>query len=249
MTPQIAPALEHLACPVGELRPHPENKRLSDRDAIAASLERFGQVRPIVVQASSGYIVAGNHLYATAREDLGWAAVAAVRVELSDDEALAYLIADNRIPDLGGYDERGLAELLERMMAAGQLDGTGYSPDDVDDLRAAIDAVDTLEGGQGADYFESPERTAERRIPPDQFEPMREVQFFLAPTAHGAFAEEVRALKRSWGVETARDVIVEAVHRAAELAEGARRDDEAEQEGRELAELDEQREWAGEGAA
>jgi ParB-like chromosome segregation protein Spo0J len=83
---KIDPALEHLAVPIGDLVPHPENQRLSDVEAIAASLERFGQVRPIVVQASSGYVVAGNHLLATARE-LGAERVAAVRVDLDDEDA------------------------------------------------------------------------------------------------------------------------------------------------------------------
>jgi hypothetical protein len=242
---KIDPALEHLAVPIGDLVPHPENQRLSDVEAIAASLERFGQVRPIVVQASSGYVVAGNHLLATARE-LGAERVAAVRVDLDDEDALAYLLADNRIADLGGYDQRGLAGLLERMMRAGQLQGTGYSPDDVDDLRAAIDAVDEVEGGQDGDWFEPPEDTAKRRIPPEEFEPMREVQFFLSPAGHAEFADDVRSLKRAWGVETARDVCVEAVRRAAAAAAAERKDEEDAEEGRELVELDALRDVDGE---
>lgn len=56
---------------VDTLLVHPENPNVGDIDGIAASLERFGQDRAILVQASTGHIVAGNHTYLAACR-LGW---------------------------------------------------------------------------------------------------------------------------------------------------------------------------------
>jgi len=128
---KIAPALTRV--PIDSIQPHPRNARQGDIGALTLSLQRFGQVRPIVVQASTSLIVAGNHLWRAAKS-LGWTEIGAVAVEMTDDQALAYLVADNRLADLGSYDDSGLAELLSEIAGSGSLVGTGYDEDDVDDL-------------------------------------------------------------------------------------------------------------------
>jgi ParB-like chromosome segregation protein Spo0J len=135
--PRIAPALAALAVPLDALTPHPRNPRRGDVGAIAASLQQFGQVRPIVVQRATDRIIAGNHLYLAARA-LGWPEVAAVRVDLDDDAALAYLVADNRTQELGAYDDEALVDLLVDLRAQGLLAGTGYDADAIDALIAEV---------------------------------------------------------------------------------------------------------------
>lgn len=126
----IAPALRQLAVPIDSVESHPENPKIGDVSAIAESLQRFGQVRTILVQDSTGYVVAGNHTRKAAQA-LGWGFIAVARVDLSDDEALAYMLADNRLAELGKYDNEVLAELTARALGAGGLAGTGYDEDDV----------------------------------------------------------------------------------------------------------------------
>lgn len=109
----------------------PGNPRQGDVGAIVESLRRFGQLKPIVVQDSSGYVVAGNHVLAAAAA-LGWSAIAVVRAPLSDVDARAFLVADNRLSELGTYDEVALAELLRELAVGGDLVATGYDGDDVD---------------------------------------------------------------------------------------------------------------------
>jgi hypothetical protein len=46
--PKIAAALADDIVAVDELRPHPENPRRGNINAIAASLDRFGQVKPVL---------------------------------------------------------------------------------------------------------------------------------------------------------------------------------------------------------
>lgn len=131
--PYIAPDLRVLVVPIEEVKPYPGNPRSGDVGAIVTSLRRFGQQKPIVVQVSTGYIVAGNHVWKAAR-DLGWTHIAVNRVDLSDWEARAFLIADNRMSDLGTYDDEILGTMLKEIAEANDLLGTGFDGDDVDDL-------------------------------------------------------------------------------------------------------------------
>ncbi len=137
VTAHIAPQLLSLAVPIDSVELHPRNPRQGDVGAISESLKRFGQTKPIVVQHSTGFVVAGNHLLRAARA-LGWTKIAANGMDLNDDEAIAYLLADNRTSDLGSYDDDLLAAILAEVAAADNLAATGYDGDDVDALiRAA----------------------------------------------------------------------------------------------------------------
>ena len=86
-------------------------------DAIKASLKRFGQQKPIVVDAK-GIVRAGNGTLIAAQA-LGWKHVAIVRTELAGTEATAYAIADNRTTDLSDWDEEALAAQLQSLQADG----------------------------------------------------------------------------------------------------------------------------------
>ncbi len=134
----IAEALRPLAVPIDSIEPWPGNPRMGDVGAIVTSLRRFGQQKPVVVQASSGRICAGNHVYKAAR-DLGWTHIATNPSDLSDWEARAFLMADNRMSDLGTYDDNIMAAILTEIAEAGDLEGTGFDGDDVDELLARIE--------------------------------------------------------------------------------------------------------------
>jgi site-specific DNA-methyltransferase (adenine-specific) len=133
---QVAPALVPLLVPIDSVELHPRNPRLGNVEAVAASLRRFSQQKPIVVQASTRWTVAGNHLLRAARS-LGWTAIAANIVELDDASATAFMLADNRTSDIGGYDEALLAAVLGEQQAAANLAATGYDADAVAAILAA----------------------------------------------------------------------------------------------------------------
>lgn len=104
---------------IASLMLDPANVRTHDSknlEAIKASLARFGQQKPIVVDAK-GIIVAGNGTMMAAKM-LNWSSVEIVRTDLEGAEAIAYAIADNRTAELAGWDEAALAQQL----AALQID-------------------------------------------------------------------------------------------------------------------------------
>lgn len=126
--------LTTLAVPVAQLKIHPRNVRQGDVGAIAESLKQNGQYRPIVVQKSTNYVLAGNHTLKAAKA-LGWTEIAATFVDCDDDRALRILIADNKTNDLSSYDENALADLLKELATSELgLVGTLYTGDDLDDL-------------------------------------------------------------------------------------------------------------------
>lgn len=211
----IAPALEQLKVPIADLTLHPKNYRQGDVENIAASLSRFGQVRPVVVQASTMQVVAGNHTMKAA-QSLDWTELAAVVVNLTDEEAEAYLVADNRASDKATNDDALLAPILERLMLAGKLEGTGYTPDDVDDMLSAMDQMPEVDAPAPDDTAGATtnEQLAERFKNRSQVALRQFVLMYDQDTAtevEGAFDK----LKRAWGMTKTQDVALEALRRAA----------------------------------
>src|SRR4051794_23745197 len=161
-----AEQLRPLLVAIDSLEHHPENPRRGDVALVTESLGHFGQLKPIVLHQYAGkdaiYVVAGNHTLRGAREN-GWTHVAAVTPAITDVQADQFLLMDNRSSDKATNDNPMLAKVLQRMMDAGQLMGTGYDADDADDIMAEIDALPEVpEQEFTGDYAESPEDTAAR---------------------------------------------------------------------------------------
>lgn len=135
----IIDALEPLAVPVDSLTLLPGNPRRGDVDAVARSLETFGQRKPIVAKAD-GTVIAGNHTLQAAKQ-LGWDTIAVVRVDDDDTTAKAFALADNRTAELGGYDEQALADLIREVgdVDAEMLAATGWGDDAVAALLASLE--------------------------------------------------------------------------------------------------------------
>ena len=113
---------------ISDLTADPENARTHDKknlDAIASSLEKFGQRKPIVVMPT-GVILAGNGTWAAAKQ-LGWTEIT-VSVTPADWDyatAKAYALADNRTAELADWDTDILASQLI------ELDSVGWEAKDL----------------------------------------------------------------------------------------------------------------------
>ncbi len=97
-----------------EIKPDPNNARKhSEKNlaAISASLDAFGQRKPIVIH--NGVIIAGNGTYEAAK-GLKWKEIAVVEVpeDWDTDKAKAFALADNRSAELAEWDEAILATQL-----------------------------------------------------------------------------------------------------------------------------------------
>lgn len=146
--PRVSRAIEK--APIDSLTPDPENVRKhSDRNiqAIKASLERFGQQKPIVVD-QDGVVVAGNGTL-TAAKALGWTHIEVVRTSLSGDERAAFAIADNRTAELAEWDY-GLADVLAALQAEDDalVQAAGFDESELVQILDDRDIPDRLDLGE-----------------------------------------------------------------------------------------------------
>lgn len=153
--------------PIESISQHPDNPNSGDVDAIADSILVNGFYNPLIVQASTGYILAGNHRYA-AMLKLGEPAVPVVRVDVDDATALKILIVDNRTAELSERDPRALETILKQLAIDEDLLGTGYMEEDLGDLMRANRAFDHMpinaDGGYSAPAAGGMRSTWEVRI-------------------------------------------------------------------------------------
>lgn len=130
--------MEAIAVEINLLKEFEGNPRKGNVAKLVESLKTNGQYKPIVVQKSTHQILAGNHLWKAAKE-LNWQLIDVVYVDVDDEGAKKIVAADNRLGELGTYDEQALLNLLEDI----SLEGTGYESADVDDLLALIEEQST----------------------------------------------------------------------------------------------------------
>lgn len=120
------------------LKPNPRNARTHSKrqiDAIAASIRRFGFVNPVLVDADD--IIIAGHGRVLAAKQLGLEQVPVLRIEhLSEADKRAYVIADNKLAQMAGWDRDVLAIELQHLI---EVDATlpeviGFAAGEVDVL-------------------------------------------------------------------------------------------------------------------
>lgn len=122
-----------------KLRPYARNSRKHSPEQIrkiAASILRFGFIRPVVVNEATGEIIAG-HGSTEAALSLKLPKVPVIVVgHLTDEERRAFVIADNKLAEESEWDETMLAEELAALAEAGfdDLKLTGFDDEELADL-------------------------------------------------------------------------------------------------------------------
>jgi hypothetical protein len=126
---------EYKRMDVRDLNPFKDNPRRGRIDEIVESLRKHGQYRPVVVNLGTytgrpNEVLAGNHTLLAAQQ-LGWDELDAGVIDVDENMARSIMLADNRLADLGTYDNDVLAAVLADMP---DLAGTGYSAEDLEAL-------------------------------------------------------------------------------------------------------------------
>lgn len=122
MKPKVLKSLEPFIVPIDEIELDPKNARAHPKrnlETIKRSLKKFGQRKPVVLQARRGkkpIARAGNGMVIAAKE-LGWTEIAAVTVAEGDRQAEAFAIADNRSSELSLWNTDVLGDLMKALRA------------------------------------------------------------------------------------------------------------------------------------
>ena len=130
---------------ITELSSDPANARKHSQrniEAIASSLRRFGQQKPIVVDKSN-VVRAGNGTLEAARH-LGWDQIDVVFTNLESSEATAFAIADNRTAELAEWNDDVLAASLQGLDEELQA-AAGYEGKELEQILSTLDTADVVE--------------------------------------------------------------------------------------------------------
>lgn len=153
---------------IDAVRSHPKNPRIGSVADIAELIKVNGFYGFLIVQESTGYILAGNHRWQAAMQ-AGLEEIPVAYVDVDDEHALNILLADNRSADKAGYDEALLAEILShRAESDPELTGTGYSDDDLLELLGETPGKSPAAKSEGA---EAEAGTAEEETEPGEVDP------------------------------------------------------------------------------
>jgi ParB-like chromosome segregation protein Spo0J len=134
----------------------PRNPKRHDIAGVAASMNRFGYTMPVALDAKSKTVVAGHGRLEVLAKIRTAGQPPPRRVKIDErgewlvpvvsglsfettEEAEAYLLADNRHTESGGYDDAMLAEMLSDVQSRiNGLDGLGWSEEQARDIIASI---------------------------------------------------------------------------------------------------------------
>jgi hypothetical protein len=135
--------------PIEQLKLNPDNPRIhSDKQIrkISRSIAAFGPIVPVLVDKNS-QVIAG-HGRVLAAKLLGLKELPTICAELTEEQAKAFAIADNRLTECSVWDYRLLAEQLKVLSEVElnfSLEATGFELGEIDVL------VDNLQPGANDD--------------------------------------------------------------------------------------------------
>src|SRR5438067_13871739 len=132
----------------GDLKPWPGNPRTHNDKQLAklkTSIQKFGFTAPVLVDEAG--VILGGHGRVQAAKDLELPTIPTrVIAGLSEAKKRAYVIADNKLAQLAGWDPTLLKDELELLIAENfDIETTGFSTAEIDIL------LDGAEGPSGSD--------------------------------------------------------------------------------------------------
>ena len=207
---------------IASLSPDDANPRKHDArniEAISQSLLAHGQVEPIVVQQSTGVVIAGNGRV-QAMKALGWDECRAVLVDIDDEEARALSIRLNRTAELAEWDDDVLAQHLAELGEFSKYVATdfGFSESEIEALiksfAEATDGLDKLADEPADEPADDEDGLPPNTQPSDmKASKAQEVRLYLSPEQEQKFHMAIRRLAERWGTDNVTDTVVEALSR------------------------------------
>ena len=115
---------------IDDLIPYEKNARTHDENQIEKlknSLQEFGFINPVIIDEKNMILVGHGRIIGA--KELGIETVPCIRIKyLTDDQKKAYILADNKLSDLGGWD----LELLNEELLSIDLDMSMFGFEDID---------------------------------------------------------------------------------------------------------------------
>ena len=134
---------------LSEIQEADRNVKDHDIGSIHESMNRFGFTSPLLLNEATGKLVAGHGRIEALKQKKHFKEGVPANIKVDDEsgewlvpvirgvsfkneeEAQAYLLADNRLVELGGWNTNALIEELEKLAEESSLEGTGFDDADI----------------------------------------------------------------------------------------------------------------------
>lgn len=161
-------------------------------ESVANSIRTFGFLIPVVID-SNNVLIAGHTRVAAALQ-LGMAEVPVVQVDhLSETEANAFRVIDNKVAELARWDFDLLAGEIDKLQGSGlTLTEFGWTREEIDCLSSVVadDCLNTE--GLVDDQARERMRALERRAPQTARVVIGEIVFFLPAADYRRWVDGIR---------------------------------------------------------
>lgn len=143
--------MEIVEIDINEIKPYEKNPRLNDSaiEKVAESIKNYGFKQPIVLDAN--FVIIVGHTRYKAAKKLGLKTVPCIIAnDLTEKQARAYRIADNKVADYSIFDNKLLLEELDDL----NEEFTGFTIGELTEMDLDdINKSDILEGNEyGVEY-------------------------------------------------------------------------------------------------
>jgi len=188
---------------IDKIIPYTNNPRKNQNiDKIASSILEFGFQQPIVIDKNNVIIV--GHSRFEASKKIGLKKVPVLKTDLSDVQAKAYRIADNKLNEFSQWDNDLLnIELTQLGDLEFDKNILGFSENDLTNILSEIEPVFRPANNQIMDYD-----IGDIKAPASQ---VRMIQLFLDSSTEPKFKTMIEKLKNKYQITNLTDIVYKAV--------------------------------------
>ena len=188
---------------IDKIIPYINNPRKNlNVDKVASSIKEFGFQQPIVIDKNNT-IVVGHTRYEAAKK-LGITKVPVQIADLSDTQAKAYRIADNRLNQDASWDTKLLnIEFNDLLSKDYNLDSLGFTTDELDTL--------FLKSSEDADIGLNENIEEDLDLTQDTLSDVKMIQLFFNSENESKFREAVNKISKENNIDNISDAVLKSV--------------------------------------
>ena len=171
-------------------------------DKVASSIKEFGFQQPIVVDKN--YIIIVGHTRFEAAKKLGLKEVPVQIADLTETQAKAYRIADNRLSEDASWDTKLLnLEFNDLLSKEFDLDLLGFTNDEIDNLFLKTDEESDKEINENIDLAE------------ENLSDVKMIQLFFNQENESKFREAISKVSKRDNIDNISDAVLRCVSNEA----------------------------------
>ena len=188
---------------IDKIIPYINNPRKNlNVDKVASSIKEFGFQQPIVVDKTNT-IVVGHTRYEAAKK-LGITKVPVQIADLSDTQAKAYRIADNRLNQDASWDTKLLnIEFNDLLSKDYNLDSLGFTTDELDTL--------FLKSSEDADIGLNENIEEDLDLTQETLSDVKMIQLFFNSENELKFREAINKISKENNIDNISDAVLRSV--------------------------------------